>query len=275
MFKPDIAVIILGVVTATILAFTSYNSKNKIVRAFFYLSLVITIVIIICNGIDNIKNSTELNKIKNRNSITLLIDHAIGHNGREAYLNLKHIVEKFGPNRNAAISGLSQIKTQLSTMTHIKGITLSKDESSYATKELIDILFFNSQYLFRGRSAQLLANRKEKYVPEALLLAIFSDKDLEVVREATLAFSSLTGFQNPDFLQPYHAWGYWLDNSERIKREASQTNNIDILPWKDFTNRLKSNIENQEYKYMIYWWATTLEMANKFLIEELVNQNES
>ena len=279
MINPNRAIIILGILgilTTIILAFTSYNSTNKIARTFFYLSLVVTIIIIIYTGIDNIRNSNELNRIKNRNNITLLIDSAVGHNNRESYLNLKHIVENFGPNRNAAISGIRQIKTQLSTMTHIKGVTLPKVESSYTTKELIDIFFFDSQYLFRGRSAQLLADRKEKYVPEALILAIFSDKNLEVVREATLAFCNITGLQNPDFFQPYHVWGDWLDNSERIKKELLQTNNISVIAWKKLTDRLKSNIEDQEYKHMIYWWATTLEIANKFLVEELVNnQNNS
>ncbi|NQU73272.1 MAG: hypothetical protein HQ547_00990 [Candidatus Omnitrophica bacterium] len=274
MINPNKAIIILGIVTTIFLAFTSYNSKNMIVRTFFYLSLIIAIVILIYTGINNMKSSNELNKIKKRNNITSIIDRAVGHNDRESYLNLTHIVENFGPNRNAAISGISQIKTQLSTMTHMKGVTLPKDESSYTTKELIDILFFNSQYLFRGRSAQLLANRKEKYVPEALILAIFSDKDFEVVREATSAFCNITGLQNLDFFQPYHVWGYWLDNSERIKKEVLQTNNIGVIPWKKFTEKLRNNIEDQEYKYMIYWWATALEIANKFLIEELViNQN--
>lgn len=142
-------------------------------------------------------------------------------------------------------------------------------------KELIEILFFNSQYLFRGRSAQLLANRKEKYVTEALILAIFSDKNLEVVKEATSAFCIITGLQNPDLFQPYNVWGYWSDNSERIKKEVLQTNNIIVIPWNKFTDKLKNNIEDQEYKYMISWWATALEIANKFLIEELVsNQNK-
>jgi len=197
--KTTIILIILTIAITIFLAFTSYSSENKIFRTCFYLALISNIGIIIFVGADNIKSSAELNKLKKRNNITLLVDRAVGQNGREAYLNLKHIVNHFGPNRNAAISGIGQIKTQLSELTHIKGVSLPKDESSYTTKELIDILFFNSQYLFRGRSAQLLANRKEKYVPEALILAIFSDKDLEVVREATLAFRNVTGFQGSDF----------------------------------------------------------------------------
>ena len=39
-------------------------------------------------------------------------------------------------------------------------------------------------------------------------------------------------------------------------------------------DKLKNNIENQEYEYMIYWWATALEIANKFLVEELVNNQQ-
>lgn len=91
-------------------------------------------------------------------------------------------------------------------------------ESDYITKELIEILLFDSQSLFRSRSAQLLANRKENYFPEALILAVFSDTHLEVVKEATLAFSRLTNFRSPDFFQPYNIWGYWLHNSDKIKK---------------------------------------------------------
>ena len=266
---------ILGVIATITLAFTTYYSEKLVFRIIFFLSLLITIGVIIYTGFDSIKNAEKLIAIKKRYDVNLLIDKAIGKRDREAYLSLKHIVENFGPNRNAAISGISQIKTQLFTMSHIKDVTLPKDESSYTTKELIDILFFNSQYLFRGRSAQLLANRKEKYVPEALILAIFSDKDLEVVKEATLSFHNITGLQDPDFFQPYHVWGYWLDNSEWIQNEVLQTNNIGVIPWKKLTDKLKDNIENLEYKYMFYWWATALEIANKFLIEELVsNQNK-
>ena len=270
LLKLNKAIILVGVVTAISLALTSYNSPYKIVRTGFWLSLFLTIGIIIYTGIDNIRNANERQKINDRNNITLLIDGAVGQNGREAYLNLKHIAAHFGPNRNAAISGMSQIKIQLSTLTHIRGIILPKDESLYTTKELIDILFFNSQYLFRGRSAQLLANRKEKYVPEALILAIFSDKDLEVVKEATLAFSNITGFHSPDCSQPYHVWEYWLANSERIKKEVRQTNKMVVIPWNKFSDKLKSEIEHNEYTYMMYQWTTTLDIANTFLVEELV-----
>lgn len=276
--KYNIIIIALGVFTTIILAFTSYNSKNIFSRITFCVSLVVTIGIIINSGINNVKTSKELSELKIRDNLTSLADKAVSQGNREAYLNLKQIVTKFGPNRNAAISEIAEIASHWNSMTRLKGINLPEKklangiiekESDYTTKELIETLLFNSQSLFRGRSAQLLASRKENYVPEALILAIFSDKHLEVVKEATLAFGRLTNFQSPDFFQPYNVWGYWLDNSEKIKKDLIQSNNIEIIPLKKLIEKLKKDIEGNKYEYMNQQWATSVDIANKFIVEFL------
>lgn len=276
--KYNIIITALCILTTIILAFTSYNLKNIFFRIAFYVSLIITIGIIIYSGINSIKSSKELTELKIRDNLTSLADKAVSQGSREAYLNLKQIAIKFGPNRNAAISEISEIVSRWNSMTSLKGINLPEKklsngaigkESDYTTKELIEILLFDSQYLFKGRSAQLLANRKENYVPEALILAIFSDKHLEVVKEATLAFSKLTNFQSPDFFQPYNVWGYWLDNSERIRKNLMQSNDIEIIPLKKFIMKLEKNIESNEYEYMNQQWATSIDIANKFIFKIL------
>ena len=220
----------------------------------------------------------ELTKLKTRNNLTSLADKAVSQGSREAYLNFKQTVDKFGPNRNAAISEISKIVSHWNSMTRLKGVKLPEKKLSdgaiekeldYTTKELIEILLFDSQSLFRGRSAQLLASRKENYVPEALILAIFSDIHLEVVREATLAFGKLTDFQSPDFFQPYNVWGYWLDNSKGIRNSLMQINDIEIIPLKKFIKKLEKNIQSNEYEYMYLLWATSIDIANKFIFEFL------
>lgn len=274
----NIIIIILGVLAAIISGFASYNSNNIYCRIGFYLFLLVTIGIIIYSGIKNIKSSKELSELKIRDNLTSLADKAVSQGSREAYLNLKQTVEKFGPNRSAAISEISKIVSHWNSITRLKGIKLPEKklsngviekEPDYTTKELIEILLFNSQSLFRGRSAQLLANRKENYVPEALILAIFSDKHLEVVREATLAFGKLTNFQSPDFFQPYNVWGYWLHNSERIRNNLMQINDIEIIPLKKFIENLEKNIQSNEYEYMNQQWVTSIDISNKFIFEFL------
>lgn len=91
--KCNIIMIVLGVFTTIILAFTSYNSKNNFFRIAFYISLVITIGIIIYSGVNNIKTSKELSELKIRDNLTSLADEAISQGSREAYLNLKQIVK--------------------------------------------------------------------------------------------------------------------------------------------------------------------------------------
>ncbi len=279
--KYNIIIIVLGVFTTIVLAFASYNSKNIFSRITFCVSLVITIGIIIYSGINNIKSSKELSELKIRDNLTSLADKAVSEGSRESYLNLKNI--QFGPNRNVAASERARIKIYWNSMTSLKGINLPEKklpngvigkEVDYTTKELIEILLFNSQSLLRGRSAQLLASRKENYVPEALILAIFSDKHLEVVKEATLAFGRLTNFQSPDFFQPYNVWGYWLDNSEKIKKDLIQSNDIEMIPLKEFIKKLEKNIESNEYEYMNQQWATSVDIAIKFIAESFKEKND-
>ncbi len=159
--KYSIIIIILGVLAAIISAFVRSDSKDIYLCILFYVSLTVTIGIIIYSGINNIKSSKELSELKNKDNLTSLADKAISQGSREAYLNLKNI--QFGPNRNIAASERARIKIFWNSMTSLKGINLPEKklangaiekESDYATKELIEILLFDSQSLFRGRSAQ-------------------------------------------------------------------------------------------------------------------------
>lgn len=59
----DTLLIILGAVTTAILAFVSYNSTKKLFRKLFWLSLFITIGILIYSGIHGIIQSTKINEL--------------------------------------------------------------------------------------------------------------------------------------------------------------------------------------------------------------------
>lgn len=207
-----------------------------------------------------------LQQLEDKERIVTLGNKAISRGSRESYLNLVHIVESFGLERDSASSEISRIISHWSNMTSIGSVILP-NENKISTKELIDILLLNSQHLFRARSAQILANINESYVHEALLLSTFSDNHIEVIKESTFSFCKLVGINNSDFFQPYLAWSYWQKNSEKIKESRESINNIEIIPWGKLKEKI-NKMDNQEYVHMNYWWETTFEMIDEFLNKE-------
>ncbi len=218
---------------------------------------------------DKIQGDT-LQQLKNKTRIVTLGDKAISRGSRESYLNLVHIVENFGPDRDAAASETSRVKSHWSNMTSINGVTLP-NEHEINTKELIEILLLNTQHLYRARSAQLLGNRNENYVHEALLLSIFSDKHIEVMKESTFSFYKLVGINDSDFFQPYTSWGFWQKNPGKIKKLRKTVNSFEIIPLVKLTEKINKT-DSQEYEYMNYWWATTFQMIDNFFLEEQKNK---
>jgi len=228
-----------------------------------------------------ISHDSTLNTLLSNDEIVQLGNKGISNGDRNAYLALKKTAENFGKERSIAISEIARIKSHHISITTIGQIKIERftpeksliKENNIQTEELIKILLLDSQYLFRARSAQILSERNEKFVHEALLLSIFSDNNIEVLRESTKAFEALTNFRNPDFFQPYNSLGYWYDNSEKVSIRILKDNNIRIIPLIEFEDRLKRNILNLEKTYMNYWWSLSIEMCHmlrdKQKIEEL------
>jgi len=221
---------------------------------------------IVSEKIEN--HDSTLNKIVSKESIIELGDRAIANGDREAYLRLVNIVGNFGTERNVAISEIARVKSHHYSMTSLRGIKLELynekneliHEDAISTFQLIDNLLFNSQFLLRARSAQLLAHRNENFVHEILLLSMFSDKNLEVLRESTNAFEILTGYNNPDFFMPYGCLGFWYDNAVNISRRVEKVNPISIIPFQKFKDKIEDDIASQKSDEMVDWWWTSLEL---------------
>lgn len=213
-------------------------------------------------------HDSTLNKIVSKESIIELGDKAVANRDREAYLKLIRIVENFGAERNIAVSEIARIKLHFYSMTSMNGIKLEVfnkkneliPESIITASQLIDNLLFNSQFLYRVRSAQLLSLRNENYIPEVLLLSIFSETNLEVLKESTKAFEILTGYKSPDFFNPYSCLGFWYENANSVIMHLKNVNNISVIPFQKFENNISNNKSSTESTEMIYWWTTSLEI---------------
>lgn len=228
------------------------------------------------------KQDTIINKILSKEYIVDLGNKAIANGDREAYLKLTEIAKDFGKDRNVALSEIGRIKSHHYNMTSIPNIKLEiyddknklVPENNLTTEKLIEILLLNPQYLFRARSAQILANRNEKYVHEALLLSIFSDNNIEILRESTWAFEKLTGYKSPDFFSPYGCLGFWYHNSKKVQGSIQKNNMISIIPFQKFEDKVNTAIQNIEYQEMLDWWETSLQLEEMLKYEHKIeNKN--
>lgn len=166
--------------------------------------------------IDDIKNKyetdyntlkKEISELETRNHILSLGDQAIYKASRSALEDLfKLITEPINPNLlNTVLAEIRRINIFWFNATTISAKTLKvkmqdgtlKNESNLTTDELIKLLL-EEDYSSSAKSAQLLGNRKEKHVPEALLQCIKKDQHLEVVRDAVDSFKLITGYYAAD-----------------------------------------------------------------------------
>lgn len=108
-----------------------------------------------------------------------------------------------------ARSAILSIKRFYIGITKIRGFELfRKDEEgnlvkveNYETSLLIDDLLQNKDWRARAKAAELLRDRKEVGVPEALLDSMENDPNLWVRKEALISFESVTEFIAGDVFQ--------------------------------------------------------------------------
>jgi len=55
--------------------------------------------------------------------------------------------------------------------------------------------------------------------------------------------------------------------SGKNKKILIQNNHIDITPLKKFIEKIEKDIEGNEYEYMNQQWITSIEAANKFIVD--------
>jgi hypothetical protein len=113
----------------------------------------------------------------------------------------------------------------------IEGVTLSGqgsgdttiEESDFTTQDLIDVLIDDPDWRFRARSAQLLADKKELGVPEALLDAMKNDENMEVFKHTVRAFKTVTGCIAPDTFEYEYCSEWWETNSETVNEKLGMS----------------------------------------------------
>jgi len=168
-------------------------------------------------------------KFQRRGSIFELGDAAISQMSRSAY---EELLELLNDPRDASLqlaarSEIIRVNHALMNSARIAGVTLSGqgsgdttiEESDFTTQDLIDFLIDDPDWRFRARSAQLLADKKELGVPEALLDAMENDENMEVFKHAVRAFKTVTGCIAPDTFEYEYCSEWWAANSETVNEK--------------------------------------------------------
>jgi hypothetical protein len=178
--------------------------------------------------------SNDILRFKKRSTIYELGDTAIEYMSRPAYEDLLEIVnEPSDPSLQlAAKSEITRINTSFMNASRTVGFTLSLQsatetegqESDITTPELLEALFNDADWKVRARSAQLLADKKELGVPEALIESMKDEDNLEVLKDAVRAFEAVTGYRAPEILGYEYCSDWWEVNSSALKEklEASE-----------------------------------------------------
>jgi hypothetical protein len=127
----------------------------------------------------------------------------------------------------AAKSEVTRVNHAFMNSARIAGVTLSVqgtgdtniEEPDFTTRDLIDFLIDDPDWRFRARAAQLLAEKKEIGVPEALLDVMKNDENLEVFKHAVRAFEAVTGCKGPDIFEYEYCSEWWETNSETVNEK--------------------------------------------------------
>lgn len=110
----------------------------------------------------------------------------------------------------------SRMINETLTVTELDGSRKSNNEIKTST--LMKILKTDSSWESRMKAAQLLNNRSEEGVPDALLEAAKKDKHLEVVKHSLLSFGIITGYRH-DVLESVKYEEWWSQNKSKIAKK--------------------------------------------------------
>ena len=191
----------------------------------------------------------EVEYLKKRNELLKLGDVAIATGDAAPFGELENIYNSVtADNINTlALSEVFRVKNHFATMTRIKGIKVKyieprtgKEfiENEIPTEALIQGLKETEPWQYRARIAELIKNRKEKKVPEALLGAIKNDKKLEVRKKAMDSFEAVTGFTSRDVFKYKPAEEWWNQNKRDVEKELKELQTTEAV--------LKEEISNNE-----------------------------
>ncbi len=164
----------------------------------------------------------EVARLEEREKIVALGDSAIDEASHAALRDLKRLAKdpQYGARKKLAGAEIGRVASYwgvlhtLSSEYHLP-VEPGKRENDLTTCDLLKFLRADN-WKDRARSAQLLAGRAVKGVPEALLDAM-EDRHLQVMRDAATAFQMETGYPEmevfPD-VEVTRKW--WAENRQRV-----------------------------------------------------------
>ena len=172
----------------------------------------------------------EFEYLGERNRFIRLADAAILNADRDAFDQLLEGAGQAqeGELRNGALAEINRVRFAYLNGLRSSGFALpvgelfpslrGKDELELETEQLIKILVNREGVAeHRARAAYLLADHRHIKAVNALVDAVASDSNLDVVREASLTFSEMTGYRSEELLDVSSLVEWWQKNSSEVK----------------------------------------------------------
>ncbi len=176
------------------------------------------------------KSWEEIEFLSGRNRLLELGDRAIRHADRTAYDRLRELAGSAPDERlrDGAAAEILRVGFAYSTGLRSESHTLpvgklfpslrDKDERALSTDQLVKVLGDTGlDAAHRVKAAYLLADRRGGKAADALAAAVAGDPDLDVVREAVMTFSEMTGYRTDDLLDADRLAAWWRTHTDRVK----------------------------------------------------------
>ena len=171
----------------------------------------------------------ELDYLRQRNELISLGDLAIHNADRQSLDKLISIREKNVDPRLQSGAASEILRVKLAYMNGLRRGSQSipigqlfpeydvDNEVDLNTEQLISLLDdLEAVDAHRVRAAYLLADKRNGKAATALVNVVANDSFLDVVREAAMTFSEMTGFRNEDLLDANSLVNWWEKNSDKV-----------------------------------------------------------
>ena len=171
----------------------------------------------------------ELDYLRQRNELISLGDLAIHNADRKSLDKLISIREKNSDPRLQSGAASEILRVKLAYMNGLRRGSQSipigqlfpeydaENEVDLDTEQLISLLDdLEAMDAHRVRAAYLLADKRNSKAATALVNLVANDSNLDVVREAAMTFSEMTGFRNEDLLDVNSLINWWQKNSDKV-----------------------------------------------------------
>ena len=171
----------------------------------------------------------ELVYLRERNRLINLGDSAIHESDRASLDQLLRVSEESEDDRLRTGAASEILRVKFAYMNGLRRGTHTipvgqlfpdsslDNEAELNTKQLIELLDnAEAKVDNRVRAAYLLADKRNSKAADALVKAVQTDPNLDVVREAAMTFSEMTGFKNEDLLNTDILLQWWKNNSDEV-----------------------------------------------------------